>query len=181
MEIQASRIAARTGPSGQPVLLLDQDRARWDRLLINRGLAALERAEKLGGAQGPYALQAAIAACHARAFRAGDTDWARIAGLYGILASVLPSPVVELNRAVALSMAYGPQAGLDLVDQLVAEPSLRGYHLLASVRGDLLMKLGRPAEAQAEFERAAALTRNGPERELTAMRAQEARRARTAG
>jgi predicted RNA polymerase sigma factor len=175
MEIQASRIAARTGPSGQPVLLLDQDRARWDRLLINRGLAALERAEKLGGTQGPYALQAAIAACHARAFRAGDTDWARIAGLYGILASVMPSPVVELNRAVALSMAFGPQAGLDLVDQLVGEPALRGYHLLASVRGDLLMKLGRPAEAQAEFERAAELTRNGPERDLTAARAARAR------
>ena len=175
MEIQASRIAARTGPSGQPVLLLDQDRTRWDRLLINRGLAALEHAEKLGGAEGPYALQAAIAACHARAFRAGDTDWARITELYGILASVMPSPVVELNRAVALSMAFGPQAGLDLVDQLVGEPTLRGYHLLASVRGDLLMKLGRPAEAQAEFERAAALTRNGPERELTATRARQAR------
>ena len=175
MEIQASRIAARTGPSGQPVLLLDQDRARWDRLLINRGLAALERAEKLGGAYGPYALQAAIAGCHARAFRAGDTDWARITELYGVLATVMPSPVVELNRAVALSMAFGPQAGLDLVDQLVGEPALRDYHLLASVRGDLLMKLGRAAEAQAEFERAAELTRNGPERELTATRAREAR------
>jgi RNA polymerase sigma-70 factor, ECF subfamily len=177
MEIQASRIAARTGPSGQPVLLLDQDRTRWDRLLINRGLAALERAEKLGGAHGPYALQAAIAACHARAFRPGDTDWARITELYGILATVMPSPVVELNRAVALSMAFGPQAGLDLVDQLVGEPALRDYHLLASVRGDLLMKLGRAAEAQAEFERAADLTRNGPERELTATRAREARAA----
>ncbi len=176
MEIQASRIEARTGPSGRPVLLLDQDRTRWDRLLINRGLAALDRAEKLGGAHGPYTLQAAIAACHARAFRAGDTDWARITELYGILASVLPSPVVELNRAVALSMAFGPQAGLDLVDQLVGEPALRGYHLLASVRGDLLMKLGRAAEAQAEFERAAELTRNGPERELTAARAEQARR-----
>ena len=176
MEIQASRIAARTGPSGRPVLLLDQDRTRWDRLLINRGLAALDRAEKLGGAHGPYALQAAIAACHARAFRAGDTDWARIFELYGILAGVLPSPVVELNRAVALSMAFGPQAGLDLVDQLVGEPALRGYHLLASVRGDLLMKLGRAAEAQAEFERAAELTRNWPERELTAARAEQARR-----
>jgi RNA polymerase sigma factor (sigma-70 family) len=181
MEIQASRLPARTGPSGAPVLLLDQDRARWDRLLIHRGLAALARAEQLGGAHGPYALQAAIAACHARAFRADDTDWARITQLYGVLAGVQPSPVVELNRAVALSMAYGPQAGLDLVDQLVAEPSLRNYHLLASVRGDLLMKLGRPAEAQAEFERAAGLTRNGPERELTALRAQQARRARTAG
>ncbi len=180
MEIQASRIAARTGPSGQPVLLLDQDRTRWDRLLINRGLAALERAEKLGGAGGPYALQAAIAACHARAFRPGDTDWARITELYGVLATVMPSPVVELNRAVALSMAFGPQAGLDLVDQLVGEPALRDYHLLASVRGDLLMKLGRPAEAQAEFERAAQLTRNGPERELTAARARMAEAARTA-
>ena len=181
MEIQASRLPARTGPSGEPVLLLDQDRARWDRLLIQRGLAALARAEQLDGAHGPYALQAAIAACHARAFRADDTDWARITQLYGVLAGVQPSPVVELNRAVALSMAYGPQAGLDLVDQLVTEPSLRNYHLLASVRGDLLMKLGRPAEAQAEFERAAGLTRNGPERELTALRAQQARRARTAG
>ena len=181
MEIQASRLPARTGPSGEPVLLLDQDRARWDRLLIGRGLAALARAEQLGGAHGPYALQAAIAACHARAARAEDTDWARITELYGVLAGVQPSPVVELNRAVALSMAYGPQAGLDLVDQLVAEPSLRNYHLLASVRGDLLMKLGRPAEAQAEFERAAGLTRNGPERELTTLRAQQARRARTAG
>jgi len=181
MEIQASRLPARTGPSGAPVLLLDQDRARWDRLLIHRGLAALARAEQLGGAHGPYALQAAIAACHARAFRPEDTDWARITQLYGVLAGVQPSPVVELNRAVALSMAYGPQAGLDLVDQLVTEPSLRNYHLLASVRGDLLMKLGRPAEAQAEFERAAGLTRNGPERELTALRAQQARRARTAG
>jgi len=181
MEIQASRIAARTGPSGEPVLLLDQDRARWDRLLINRGLAALERAGQLGGAHGPYALQAAIAACHARAFRPEETDWVRITELYGILAGVLPSPVVELNRAVALSMAFGPQAGLDLVDQLVGEPSLRGYHLLASVRGDLLMKLGRAAEAAAEFERAAELTRNGPERELTAARAQRARRARAGG
>ena len=181
MEIQASRLPARTGPSGEPVLLLDQDRARWDRLLIGRGLAALARAGQLGGAHGPYALQAAIAACHARAFRPEDTDWARITQLYGVLAGVQPSPVVELNRAVALSMAYGPQAGLDLVDQLVTEPSLRNYHLLASVRGDLLMKLGRPAEAQAEFERAAGLTGNGPERELTALRAQQARRARTAG
>lgn len=177
MEIQASRLPARAGPSGEPVLLLDQDRARWDRLLIARGLAALARAEQLGGADGPYALQAAIAACHARAFRPDDTDWARITQLYGVLATVQPSPVVELNRAVALSMAYGPQAGLDLVDQIVGEPSLRGYHLLASVRGDLLMKLGRPAEAQAEFERAAELTRNGPERELTALRARQARQA----
>ena len=177
MEIQASRIPARTGPPGEPVLLLDQDRTRWDQLLISRGLAALARAEQLGGQDGPYALQAAIAACHARAFRPEDTDWARITQLYGVLATVQPSPVVELNRAVALSMAFGPQAGLDLVDQLAGEPALRGYHLLASVRGDLLMKLGRPAEAQAEFERAAALTRNGPERELLARRAREARAA----
>jgi len=174
MEIQASRIPARTGPPGEPVLLLDQDRTRWDQLLISRGLAALARAEQLGGQDGPYALQAAIAACHARAFRPDDTDWARITQLYGVLATVQPSPVVELNRAVALSMAFGPQAGLDLVDQLAGEPALRGYHLLASVRGDLLMKLGRPAEAQAEFERAAALTRNGPERELLARRARQA-------
>ena len=175
MEIQASRIPARTGPPGEPVLLLDQDRTRWDQLLISRGLAALGRAEQLGGQDGPYALQAAIAACHARAFRPEDTDWVRITQLYGVLATVQPSPVVELNRAVALSMAFGPQAGLELVDQLAGEPALRGYHLLASVRGDLLMKLGRPAEAQAEFERAAALTRNGPERELLARRARQAR------
>ncbi len=174
MEIQASRLPARAGPSGEPILLLDQDRARWDRLLINRGLAALARAEELGGARGPYALQAAIAACHARAFRPEDTDWMRITELYGTLAKVMPSPVVELNRAVAVSMAFGPQAGLDLVDQLAAEPSLRGYHLLASVRGDLLMKLGRAAEARAEFERASELTRNAPEREMTAMRARMA-------
>jgi RNA polymerase sigma factor (sigma-70 family) len=174
MEIQASRVRARTGPSGEPVLLLDQDRRRWDRLLINRGLAALARAEQLGGACGPYALQAAIAACHARAFRPEDTDWARITGLYAILAEVVPSPVIELNRAVAVSMAHGPQAGLDLLDKLAAEPSLRGYHLLPSVRGDLLMKLGRPDEARAEFERAAALTRNAPERELSARRARTA-------
>jgi len=174
MEIQASRVRARAGPSGEPVLLLDQDRGRWDRLLINRGLAALTRAEELGGARGPYALQAAIAACHARAFRPEDTDWARIAALYGVLATVTPSPVVELNRAVAVSMASGPQAGLDLVDTLIAEPSLRGYHLLPSVRGDLLMKLGRPAEARAEFDRAAALTSNAQERDLSARRARRA-------
>jgi RNA polymerase sigma factor (sigma-70 family) len=174
LEIQSSRVRARTGPGGEPVLLLDQDRARWDRLLINRGLAALARAEDLGGARGPYALQAAIAACHARAFRPEDTDWPRIAGLYAILAGVLPSPVIELNRAVAVSMAFGPQAGLDMVDALAAEPALRGYHLLPSVRGDLLMKLGRPAEARAEFERAAALTRNAQERELSADRARSA-------
>jgi RNA polymerase sigma factor (sigma-70 family) len=174
LEIQASRIPARSGPSGELVLLLDQDRARWDRLLINRGLAALERAEQLGGAEGPYALQAAIAACHARAFRPEDTDWPRIAALYAVLARRSPSPVVELNRAVAVSMAYGPQAGLDLVDQLTAEPSLRSYHLLPSVRGDLLLKLGRAAEARTEFERAAALTQNAPERELSAARARAA-------
>lgn len=171
MEIQASRIRARTGSSGEPILLLDQDRRRWDRLLINRGLAALARAEQLGGARGPYALQAAIAACHACAFRPEDTDWTRITRLYAVLAEVMPSPVIELNRAVAVSMAYEPQAGLDLLDQLAAEPSLQGYHLLPSVRGDLLMKLGRPGEAQAEFARAAALTRNAPERELSAQRA----------
>jgi RNA polymerase sigma factor (sigma-70 family) len=174
LEIQSSRVRARTGPAGEPVLLLDQDRARWDRLLINRGLAALARAEDLGGARGPYALQAAIAACHARAFRPEDTDWPRIAGLYAILAEVLPSPVIELNRAVAVSMAFGPQAGLDMVDTLAAEPALRGYHLLPSVRGDLLMKLGRPGEARAEFERAAALTGNAQERELSAGRARSA-------
>lgn len=171
LEIQASRIPARTSPSGDPVLLLDQDRTRWDRLLINRGLAALDTAIVLGGERGPYALQAAIAACHARAFRAQDTDWSRIVALYGILAEVMPSPVVELNRAVAVAMAYGPQAGLDLVDQFAAEPALQGYHLLPSVRGDLLAKLGRNAEAQAEFARAAALTRNERERRLSAERA----------
>ncbi len=174
LEIQASRVRARTGPSGEPVLLLDQDRGRWDRLLINRGLAALARAEELGGARGPYALQAAIAACHARALRPEDTDWRRITELYAVLVEVLPSPVIELNRAVAVSMAFGAQAGLDLVDALVAEPALRGYHLLPSVRGDLLMKLGRPDEARAEFERAARLTRNEPERELSAERARAA-------
>jgi RNA polymerase sigma-70 factor, ECF subfamily len=171
MEIQASRVRARSGPDGEPILLLDQDRRRWDRLLINRGLAALDRAEQLGGAHGPYALQAAIAACHARAFRPEDTDWERIAGLYAILAGLMPSPVIELNRAVAVGMAFGPQAGLDLVDALAGEPSLQGYHLLPSVRGDLLMKLGRPDEARAEFERAAALAGNARERELSAGRA----------
>ena len=174
LEVQASRLRARAGPSGEPILLLDQDRHRWDRLLINRGLAALARAEQLGGARGPYALQAAIAACHARAFRPEDTDWERIVGLYALLTQVVPSPVIELNRAVAVSMAYGPQAGLDLVDALRAEPSLRGYHLLPSVRGDLLMKLGRPDEARAEFERAAALTRNQRERDLSDERARGA-------
>jgi RNA polymerase sigma-70 factor (ECF subfamily) len=177
MEIQASRLRARTGPSGEPVLLLDQDRRRWDRLLINRGLAALARAEELGGGRGPYVLQAAIAACHARAFRPEDTDWARITRLYTTLAQVMPSPVIELNRAVAVAQAYGPQAGLDLLDQFAAEPSLRGYHLLPSVRGDLLMKLGRADEARAEFERAAALTRNAAERELSKQRADAAAQA----
>jgi RNA polymerase sigma factor (sigma-70 family) len=174
VELQASRLGARAGPDGQPVLLLDQDRARWDRLLINRGLAALDRAQQLGGSRGPYALQAAIAACHARAFRPADTDWAQITGLYGVLAEVLPGPVVELNRAVALAMSQGPQAGLDHLDALAAEPALRGYHLLPSVRGDLLMKLGRPAEAAQEFTRAASLTGNVAERELSAARAREA-------
>jgi RNA polymerase sigma-70 factor, ECF subfamily len=171
LEIQASRLRARVGPSGEPILLLDQNRALWDQLLIRRGLAALERAEKLGGARGPYALQAAIAACHARARAPAETDWAGIAGLYAELARVAPSPVVELNRAVAVAMAYGPQAGLELVDALTAEPSLQGYHLLPSVRGDLLFKLGRFDEARPEFERAASLTRNARERELLLERA----------
>jgi RNA polymerase sigma factor (sigma-70 family) len=174
MELQSSRLGARTGPSGEPVLLLDQDRSRWDRLLIRRGLDALARAEALGGHRRPYTLQAAIAACHARAARPEDTDWARITALYTVLAEVMPSPIVELNRAVAVAMAYGPQAGLDLVDQLAAEPALRGYHLLPSVRGDLLLKLGRAAEAQAEFQRASELTRNARERELSAERARAA-------
>jgi len=171
MEIQASRAHARLRPTGEPVRLSDQDRARWDRLLIRRGLAALERAEQLGGALGPYALQAAIAACHARAKTFAETDWARIAALYDALAQLAPSPVVELNRAVAVGMAFGPEAGLELADALRAEPSLRTYHLLPSVRGDLLEKLGRSAEARAEFERAAALTRNARERELLLARA----------
>ena len=171
MEIQASRSRARVGPSGQIVLLLDQDRGRWDPLHISRGLAALERAEKLGGALGPYALQAAIAACHARARSAADTDWARIAALYGALAELMPSPVVELNRAVAVGMAFGPAAGLELVDALGSEPSLRAYHFLPSARGDLLAKLGRSDEARAEFERAATLTQNARERDLLLERA----------
>jgi len=171
MELQASRSGARTGPSGEPVLLLDQDRARWDRLLIGRGLAALERALKLGEKPGPYTLQAAIAACHARASTPGETDWARIAGLYQELLQVAPSPVVELNRAVAVSMAAGPAAGLELVDALVSEPSLRNYYLLPSVRGDLIAKLGRLEEARAEIERAASLTRNERERQLLLERA----------
>jgi RNA polymerase sigma factor (sigma-70 family) len=171
MEIQSSRSKARIGPTGEPILLLDQNRALWDQLLIRRGLAALGRAEKLGGAQGSYALQAAIAACHARARVPEDTDWARIAGLYEQLAMVAPSPVVELNRAVALSMAIGPAAGLELVDALSNEPALDGYHLLPSVRGDLLKKLGRFDEARGEFERAASLTRNARERALLLDRA----------
>jgi RNA polymerase sigma factor (sigma-70 family) len=176
MEIQASRARARVGQGGEPVLLLDQDRGRWDQLLIHRGLAALERAEALGGASGSYALQAAIAACHARARSAGETDWPRIAALYEALARRLPTPVVELNRAVAVSMASGPAAGLALVDALAAEPSLRSYHLLPSVRGDLLAKLGRFDEARAEFERAASLTRNARERTLLLGRAEASAR-----
>jgi RNA polymerase sigma factor (sigma-70 family) len=171
MEIQASRSRARVGPSGEPVLLLEQNRSLWDQLLIRRGLAALERAESLAGTRGAYTLQAAIAACHARARTPAETDWAKIVELYSELARLVPSPVVELNRAVAVSMAFGPQAGLDLVDQLTAEPSLRGYHLLPSVRGDLLVKLGQLAEARSEFERAASLTRNARERELLLERA----------
>jgi RNA polymerase sigma factor (sigma-70 family) len=171
MEIQASRLRARVGPSGEPILLLDQNRARWDQLLIHRGLAALARAEGLGSPLGTYALQAEIAACHARARTPQETDWARIAALYDALAELAPSPVVELNRAVALSMAYGPAAGLELVDALTSEPSLRNYHLLPSVRGDLLARLGRYDEARAEFKRAAALTRNIRERELLLERA----------
>jgi len=171
MEIQTSRSAARVGPSGEPVLLLDQDRGRWDQLFIRRGLAALERAEALGGALGPYALQAAIAACHGRARTAEETDWARIAALYEALAQLAPSPVVELNRAVALAMAFGPATGLELVDALTSDPSLEGYHLLPSVRGDLLAKLGRLDEAREEFERAASLTHNERERTLLLERA----------
>jgi len=171
MEIQASRSHARIGPSGEPILLLEQNRALWDQLLIRRGLAALERAGKIGDSRGPYALQAAIAACHARARTAEETDWARIVALYGELAKLVPSPVVELNRAVAVAMASGPAAGLELVDALTAEPSLQAYHLLPSVRGDLLAKIGRTDEARAEFERAATLTRNTRERELLLNRA----------
>ena len=171
MEIQASRSRARVGPSGQIVLLLDQDRGRWDPLHISRGLAALARAEKLGGALGPYALQAAIAACHARARNAAETDWARIVALYDALAELMPSPVVDLNRAVAVGMAFGPAAGLELIDALVSEPSLKTYHFLPSARGDLLVKLGRSDEARVEFERAAALTQNARERDLLLERA----------
>jgi RNA polymerase sigma-70 factor, ECF subfamily len=171
MEIQASRAKARIGPSGEPILLLDQNRAQWDRLLINRGLAALERADELGGMRGPYAIQAAIAACHARASTGEETDWGRIAALYSELAEVAPSPVVELNRAVAVGMALGPAAGLELVNPLQNDPALRSYHLLPSVRGDLLKKLGRIDEARAEFERAASITRNVRERNLLLERA----------
>jgi predicted RNA polymerase sigma factor len=177
MEIQASRLRARVGPSGEAVLLLDQDRSRWDQLLIRRGLAALERAGRLGDERGPYALQAAIAACHARARTPQETDWPRIAGLYDELAMRAPSPVVELNRAVAVGMASGPAAGLELVDALTSEPSLASYHLLPAVRGDLLAKLGRSAEARSEFERAASLTRNVRERDVLLGRAAEAGRA----
>jgi RNA polymerase sigma factor (sigma-70 family) len=171
MELQASRLAARRGPDGEPVLLLDQNRARWDQLLIRRGLAALERAEAQNQERGPYMLQAAIAACHARARTPEETDWARIVGIYGELGDVMPSPVVELNRAVALSMLMGPEAGLKIVDALTDEPLLKGYHLLPSVRGDLLAKLGRSEEARVEFERAASMTQNERERRLLLKRA----------
>jgi RNA polymerase sigma factor (sigma-70 family) len=171
MEIQSSRSRARVGPTGEPILLLDQNRAQWDQLLIRRGLAALQRAEQLGGGLGPYGIQAAIAACHARAVTAEDTEWTRIVALYDALAQLTPSPIVELNRAVAVAMAFGPQAGLELVDALNAEPSLKNYHLLPSVRGNLLNKLGRFGEARAEFEIAAALTRNARERKLLLERA----------
>ena len=173
MEIQASRSRARVNSSGEPILLLDQNRAHWDRLLIRRGLAALDRANNLGAARGSYTLQAAIAACHARALTPEATDWAGIVALYGELAQLTPSPIVELNRAVAVAMAAGAQAGLDLIDELTAEPSLENYHLLPSVRGDLLVKLGRFHEARGEFERAAAMTRNARERELLLARARE--------
>jgi predicted RNA polymerase sigma factor len=172
MEIQASRAHARVGPKGEPILLLEQDRTRWDHVLIRRGLVALQRAEELGGGLGPYALQAAIAACHARARTAAETDWERIAALYDALAQLTPSPIVELNRAVAVAMAFGPAAGLEIVDAIASEPSLKAYHLLPSVRGDFLYKLGRFAEALAEFRRAASLTRNEREREFLLGRAQ---------
>jgi RNA polymerase sigma factor (sigma-70 family) len=171
MEIQASRSAARIGPSGEPVLLLEQNRARWDQLLIHRGLTALQRAESLGDALGPYAIQGAIAACHARALTAEATDWERIVALYDALMQLTPSPIVELNRAVAVAMAYGPSSGLEITDRLTAEPALQNYHLLPAVRGDLLAKVGRFSEAQLELERAAALTRNGPERKMLVERA----------
>ena len=173
MEIQASRSKARVGPAGEPILLLDQNRARWDQLFIHRGLAGLDRVERLGGMRGPYAIQAAIAACHARAGAPEDTDWARIVGLYSELAEVTPSPIVELNRAVAVGMAYGAAAALELVDGLRGDPALREYHLLPSVRGDLLKKLGRRGEARQEFELAASITRNARERNLLLERARE--------
>ena len=173
MEIQASRSRARTGPAGEPILLLDQDRSRWDHVLIGRGLKALDRAHALGGALGPYALQAAIAACHARARRPEETDWEQIAALYDALAALTRSPVVELNRAVAVGMAFGPDAGLAIADDLADEPALAGYHLLPSVRADLLAKLGRSDEARAEFERAASMTQNEPERALLLQRARD--------
>jgi predicted RNA polymerase sigma factor len=171
MELTSSRSRARVGPGGEPVLLLEQDRGRWDQLLITRGLKALARAEALGGARGVYALQGAIAACHARARVAAETDWPRIVALYDALASLVPSPVVELNRAVAVAMAFGPAAGLELVDGLAAEPALTGYHLLPAARGDLLEKLGRSEEARAEFARAASLTRNAREQKVLLDRA----------
>ena len=180
MEIQASRARARVGPSGEPIPLLEQNRGRWDQLLIRRGFTALLRAEALGGALRPYTLQAAIAACHARARTAEETDWERIVALYDALAQLSPSPIVELNRAVAIAMAFGPAAGLELVDALTAEPSLKAYHLLPSVRGDLLAKLGRFDEARAEFERAASLTRNARERALLLERAAACERGKAA-
>jgi RNA polymerase sigma factor (sigma-70 family) len=176
MEIQASRLRTRVGPSGEPILLNDQNRALWDQLLIHRGIAALERARSLGGIHGPYVVQAAIASCHALARTPAETDWVRIAALYAGLAQVAPSPVVELNRAVALAMAFGPEVGLELVDSLTSEPSLKGYHLLPGVRGDFLARLGRFEEARAEFERAAALTRNTRERRILLDRAAESAR-----
>jgi predicted RNA polymerase sigma factor len=171
MEIQASRARARVSASGEPILLMDQNRALWDRLLIRRGLAALERAETIGVAKGPYRLQAEIAACHARALTAAETDWRRIVSLYGELTAIVPSPVIELNRAVAVSMAEGPQAALELLDPLMEEPLMKNYHLLPSVRGDLLARLGRHVEAVAEFQRAASMTRNERERDLLMNRA----------
>jgi RNA polymerase sigma-70 factor, ECF subfamily len=179
MEIQASRSRARVGPTGEPILLLDQDRSSWDHLLIRRGLAALERAEKLVSTRGPYTLQAAIAACHARAHTPAETDWPRIVSLYEALSQLTPSPVVELNRAVAIAMAFGPAAGLALIDNLASEPSLNAYHLFPSVRGDLLFKLGRFSDAQAEFERAASLTRNARETEFLLQRARACARAQS--
>jgi len=180
MEIQVSRSRARVSTSGEPIMILDQNRALWDQLLIRRGLAALERSQKLGGSPGPYTLQAAIAACHARALVPEDTDWKRIAALYAELARLLPSPIVDLNRAVAVAMAFGPQAGIEIVDQLLLEPALESYHLLPSVRGDLLEKLGRLDEARAEFERAASLTHNARERKLLLARAEHAQAASSA-